>query len=247
VVIAVKTGATEAMARIPMLLVTFLSCAKDDVLFFSDMEHDIGGVHVHDALVDVVDEAKKVNDDFDLYELQKKLTEYGKDISSLPKAEAAWALDKYKNIHIAQKAWELRPNRAWYFFIDADTYIVWPSFFDWLKRLDPTKDLYLGRRIDQFAHGGSGNLISHKAMRRLVGEDARQIASDFDISASTTCCGDAELARALRRPTTSGSLNCQERIPRRVLPFSMLLQKRLELTPSLACRHPCFSRSSHPT
>lgn len=123
-VIAVKTGATEAMARIPMLLVTFLSCAKDDVLFFSDMEQDTGGVHVHDALVDVVDEAKKVNDDFDLYELQKKLTEYGKDISSLPKAEAAWALDKYKNIHIAQKAWELRPNRTWYFFIDADTYIV---------------------------------------------------------------------------------------------------------------------------
>jgi hypothetical protein len=34
-------------------------------------------------------------------------------------------------------------------------------------------------------------------MRRLVGEDARQIASDFDISASTICWGDVELALSL--------------------------------------------------
>jgi hypothetical protein len=206
VVIAVKTGATEAMARIPMLLATFLSCAKNDVLFFSDMEQDIGEVHVHDALVDVVDRAKKVNDDFELYELQKKFKDYGDDVSSLSKAKEAWALDKYKNIHIAQKAWELRPNRTWYFFIDADTYVLWPSFFAWLKRLDPTKDLYLGRMVhteNLFAHGGSGYLISQEALRRLVGEDAGKIASDFDISASTTCCGDAELAGSLSHKAVS--------------------------------------------
>jgi hypothetical protein len=51
VVIVVKTGATEALNRIPTQLLTFLSCAKDDVLIFSDMEQDIGGFHVYDALV----------------------------------------------------------------------------------------------------------------------------------------------------------------------------------------------------
>lgn len=207
VVIVVKTGATEALARIPTLLTTFLSCVKEnEVVFFSDMEQKIAGAHLHDALVDVVDEAKTVNADFELYELQKQLREYGGDVSSLPKAKEAWALDKYKNIHTAQKAWELHPNRTWYFFIDADTYVVWPSFFAWIKRLDPAKHLYLGRTIhtlNLFAHGGPGYLLSREAMRSLVGEDARKIASDFDISASTTCCGDAELAGSLSKKGVS--------------------------------------------
>jgi hypothetical protein len=207
VVIVVKTGATEALARIPTLLTTFLSCIKeDDVLFFSDMEQEIAGAHLHDALVDVVEEAKTATADFELYDLQKQLHAYGGDVSSLPKAKEAWALDKYKNIHTAQKAWELQPNRTWYFFIDADTYIVWPSFFAWIKRLDPAKHLYLGRTIhtlNLFAHGGPGYLLSREAVRRLVGEDARKIASDFDISATTTCCGDAELAGSLSKKGVS--------------------------------------------
>lgn len=37
------------------------------------MEHEIGGFHVYDALVDVVGEARTVNFDFDLYEMQKQV------------------------------------------------------------------------------------------------------------------------------------------------------------------------------
>lgn len=207
VVIVVKTGATEALSRIPTQLLTFLSYAKDDVLIFSDMKQEIGGFHIYDALEDVVGEAKTVNSDFELYELQKQMKLFGEDVSSLSKAEEAWALDKYKNIHTAQKAWELRPNRTWYFFIDADTYVVWPSFFAWLSRLDPTRDIYLGNTIhtlNLFAHGGSGYLISRTGMLELAGgEDAPKIAADFDISASTTCCGDAELAGALSHKNVS--------------------------------------------
>jgi hypothetical protein len=207
VVIVVKTGATEALNRIPTLLLTFLSCAKDDVLIFSDMEQEIGGFHVYDALEDVVGEAKTVNSDFELYELQKQIKLFGEDVSTLSKAKEAWALDKYKNIHTAQKAWELRPNRTWYFFIDADTYVVWPSFFAWLKRLDPSKDVYLGNTIhtlNLFAHGGSGYLISRAGMLELAGgEHGPKIAANFDISASTTCCGDAELAGALSHKNVS--------------------------------------------
>jgi hypothetical protein len=207
VVIVVKTGATEALNRIPTQLLTFLSCTKDDVLIFSDMEQDIGGFHVYDALVEVVHEARTVNSDFDLYEMQKQVKLFGEDVSSLSKGPEAWALDKYKNIHTAQKAWELRPDRSWYFFIDADTYIVWSSFFAWLKRLDPTKDLYLGNTIhtlNLFAHGGSGYLISRTGMLEIVsGVEAPKIAADFDISASTTCCGDAELAGALSHKDVS--------------------------------------------
>jgi hypothetical protein len=139
--------------------------------------------------------------------MQKQVKLFGEDISSMSKGPEAWALDKYKNIHTAQKAWELRPDRSWYFFIDADTYIVWSSFFAWLKRLDPTKDLYLGNTIhtlNLFAHGGSRYLISRTSMLKIVSSvEAPKIAADFDISASTTCCGDAELAGALSHKNVS--------------------------------------------
>ena len=39
--VAVKTGATEALEKIPALMQTSLRCAKT-VLFFSDLEQDIG-------------------------------------------------------------------------------------------------------------------------------------------------------------------------------------------------------------
>ena len=208
VVIIVKTGATEALNKISIQLLTFLSsflsCAKDNVLIFSDLEQKIGRFPVYDALEEVIEEARTVNSDFDLYGIQKKVKEFGEDISSLSKGPEAWALDKYKNIHTAQKAWELRPNRSWYFFIDADTYIVQSSFFAWLKRIDPTKDLYLGNTVhtlNPFAHGGSGYMISRIGMLKIV--NRTDIAANFDIRASTTCCGDAELAGALSRENVS--------------------------------------------
>jgi hypothetical protein len=104
VVIVVKTGATEAFNRIPTHLLIFLFCAKDNVLVFSDVEQDTGGFYVYDALVEVVQEARTVNSDFDLYEMQKQVKLFSEDISSLSKGPEAWALGKYKNIHTAQKA-----------------------------------------------------------------------------------------------------------------------------------------------
>lgn len=157
--------------------------------------------------MEVVGEVRSVNSDFDLYEMQKLVKLFGEDISSLSKASEAWAPDKYKNIHAAQKAWELQPNRSWYLFIDADTYIVWSSFFAWIKRLDPAKDLYLDNTIhtlNPFAHGGSGYAISRTGMLEIVGGvDASKIAANFDISASTTCCGDAELAGVVSQKNVS--------------------------------------------
>lgn len=57
------------------------------------MEQEIAGVHLHDALVDVVEQAKAATSDFELYDLQKQLYEFGGDVSSLAKAKEAWALD----------------------------------------------------------------------------------------------------------------------------------------------------------
>ena len=202
IVIVVKTGATEASRKIPTQLLSFLSCAKDDLLIFSDLEEDLNDLHIYDTLDSVVNEAKINNTDFSLYNTQKQYVMEGGDIGSLTdRAHESWAIDKYKNVHTAQKAWELRPNKSWYFFIDADTYIVWSSFFAWLRRFDPTEKLYLGAQVPSetvpFAHGGSGYALSRASLAELVGVDAEDLARRFDIAAKTACCGDIELAKIL--------------------------------------------------
>ena len=202
-VIVVKTGATEAFNKIPGQLLTFLQCAKNDLLIFSDLEQDIADHHIYDCLTKVIDAAKFNNSDFDLYEAQKRIKLMGEDIIAMgDKGSQGWALDKYKNIHTARKAWELRPNKSWYFFIDADTYVFWSSLVPWLKRHDPSKKLYLGSRVEDeppFAHGGSGYVLSRGAMEQLVGEDGSQIAADFDMMVKDDCCGDKILARSLKQ------------------------------------------------
>jgi hypothetical protein len=202
IVIVVKTGATEASRKLPLQLLSFLSCAKDDVLLFSDMAQRIGDLHVYDSLDELTEETKFNNSDFRLYEDQKQYVLDGEDIGDLShRAHESWAMDKYKNIHTAQKAWRLRPNKSWYFFIDADTYIVWPSLFAWLNQLDKDKRLYLGAEVpserEPFGHGGSGYALSRGALETLVGTDAKKIAADFEADVKNICCGDIELGKSL--------------------------------------------------
>lgn len=46
---SVKTGATEAAAKVPTQMQTALRCVKN-VFLFSDLEQDIGEYHLYDAL-----------------------------------------------------------------------------------------------------------------------------------------------------------------------------------------------------
>jgi Fringe-like len=186
-----------------MQLMTFLQCAPDDVLVFSDMEQMLGDRRIYDSLDEVVEKAKKGNPDFDLYTAQMEYRAQGEYIFSMgDRGSDAWKLDKYKNIHTARKAWHLRPNKSWYFFIDADTYIFWPNFFQWLTRYNPEEKWYIGSRVDDgrppFAHGGSGYLLSRAAIAELVGKDEKEVAERYDLEAVTGCCGDQELARTLQ-------------------------------------------------
>jgi hypothetical protein len=203
VVIVVKTGATEAFRKFPSQLMTFLECAKNDILLFSDMAQDIAGYHAHDSLKDVSAEARFNNTEFELYKAQYQYRLEGEDIMRLSdRSQDAWALDKYKNLHIAQRTWELRPNKSWYFYIDTDTYVVWSSFFHMLKQYDASKEWYLGSWVSgdgdpSFAHGGSGYALSKAAMLKLVGNDAKELADKFDMEARLGCCGDKELGKTL--------------------------------------------------
>ncbi|KAI1656263.1 glycosyltransferase family 31 protein [Daldinia decipiens] len=203
ILVVVKTGATESYSKIPTQLITILRCLPD-FLIFSDMEQNIAGYHVRDSLDSVLDQAKQRNYDFDLYHRQKAcaIDQQSCNLNSERNLKfEAWRLDKYKNIHIAEKTYHLRPNYDWYLFIDADTYVLWHNLVQWLRRLgDPSKKQYIGSiaLLDgfAFAHGGSGYFLSQATMGDLA-RGHPGIANQYDTKARVSCCGDYVLSLAL--------------------------------------------------
>jgi hypothetical protein len=113
---------------------------------------------------------------------------------------AAWVLDKYKNNHIVEKAWDLKPDMDWYLHIDADTYVLLSSLLAWVQRLDPSKESFYGSLSyivgKPFAHGGSGLLLSNAATRNFV-TTHNGTAANWDFEMHNNCCGDWVLAQIL--------------------------------------------------
>ncbi|XDG03594.1 hypothetical protein ABKA04_003209 [Annulohypoxylon sp. FPYF3050] len=205
VLVVVKTGATESYTRIPIQLLTTLRCLPD-FLMFSDMEQDIAGYHIYDSLDDVVPEVMNGNKEFNLYRRQKAcVVDQQSCISNgnLGGGFDGWILDKYKNVHIAEKTYKLRPDYDWYLFIDADTYVLWNNLAQWLhelKSLPKEERYYIGSvaltNDFRFAHGGSGYILSQSTMREFVGNNSG-VANQYDMKAKESCCGDVVLALAL--------------------------------------------------
>ncbi|KAJ9143507.1 Glycoprotein-N-acetylgalactosamine 3-beta-galactosyltransferase 1 [Pleurostoma richardsiae] len=201
ILLVMKTGATESFDRIPTQIMTVLKCLPD-FLIFSDMEQRIGGYHIHDSLETVLEEAKEGNSDFDLYRRQKACPVDQVNCQKLgDPASEGWNLDKYKNIHIAEKAYRMRPGYDWYVFIDADTYVLWPNMVQWLRQMRPSKKRYLGSvtliNDFSFGHGGSGYVVSRAAMEESVGKNPG-IANKYDVRAKSECCGDYLFALAVK-------------------------------------------------
>ncbi|KAI9050643.1 hypothetical protein LZ554_005800 [Drepanopeziza brunnea f. sp. 'monogermtubi'] len=208
VVVTIKTGATEAEKKIPTQLKTSLRCAPH-VYIFSDMAQTIGESPVYDALDTISPLFTQENPDFDLYRKQYEIGDPGRimaELSGMKDARitsdlAAWTLDKYKNMHIIEKIWAMKPEMDFYLHIDADTYVVWSSLITWIQRLDPSKKSYMGSLAlingMPFGHGGSGYLMSREAMRAFA-VTHNGTAAKWDSRMHDECCGDWTLAQALK-------------------------------------------------
>lgn len=210
IAIAVKTGATEAVEKIPVLMRTSLQCAKN-VKIFSDLEQDIAGYHLHDAIANISESAMEGNTDFDFYRKLKEAEKYGQiekmltgsDDPTKPSNMDAWTLDKYKQLHALESLYAEFPNKDWYMMIDADSYIVWPNLLTWLKQMPNPwrKKLYIGSQtqIDGkvFAHGGSGMIMSQATMHEFAVVN-KGIAEKWDKPMRDHCCGDYIIGVALK-------------------------------------------------
>jgi hypothetical protein len=201
IVITVKTGATQANVKIPSQLSTTLRCAPN-VLIFSDMEQKLGDRQVYDALETIADTVKDTNADFDLYRKQQELKDPDQIIvlqSELK--DAAWRLDKYKFIHVLGRSWAMLPDKDWYFHLDADTYVVWSSLLEYVRRLDPSEEVFLAAVTymggSPFGYGGGGLLLSRAAMQKFA-LNYTEIAANWDPHVHEHCCGDWVVSQALK-------------------------------------------------
>jgi hypothetical protein len=183
VLVILRSGSTELDDRLAIHLSTSVRCFPN-YLIFSDLEEIYGGEHILDALADVDPGIIKGNPDFELYQ---RLQKSGR--SSLTPSELAgppdifanrsgktgnpgWKLDKWKFLPMVNKTLHERPNMRWYVFIEADTFLLWSMLQQYLDLLDPTESIYAGSPTFvggvQFAHGGSGFVVSQPVMRMVV-------------------------------------------------------------------------------
>ncbi|VUC22789.1 unnamed protein product [Clonostachys rosea] len=162
----------SGMAPVPTALST-----KDPCEGFPDTSNillAVAGYHVQDSLEEVREEVKLNNPDFDLYFRQKNCASDQETCNRNTNDNTAaqgWSLDKYKNIHIAEKTWKQKLNYDWYLYVDADTYVVWPTIVGWLQYVNPKEQWCVGSVAFlgdfPFAHGSSGCLLSQVTMRRF--------------------------------------------------------------------------------
>ena len=214
IVLVMKTGATEALEKLPIHFnTTFASWPK--VLVYSDYTEDIQGFTIHDALADITPSIRLSHPDFDLW---RRLNTYGRSTlrhselsSSQVKDEesaygktdnAGWRLARFMNLPMVVRALADSPNANWYVFIDADTYLSYSNVQKWTAELDHTKPIYLGSETvlygGIFAHGGSGYILSRSAARR-VAQLYTENQREWDELASQPQGGDYTLAMALER------------------------------------------------
>ncbi|KAK7537830.1 hypothetical protein IWX50DRAFT_618364 [Phyllosticta citricarpa] len=201
VLVIMKTGATEARRKVPVHFDTTFRCIPNYVIY-SDMEERINNVPVHDALANFSATIKATNQDFHFYYRQHKLRAEGQNLSELVTSTAgrdrAWNLDKWKFLPLLEKALRHSPQAKWFVFIEADTFLVWSNMLRWLDQLDPDKPLYIGGQNwlgdTKFAHGGTGYVVSRKALRMAVDGYTKE-RQRWDEQTATEAAGDALLAK----------------------------------------------------
>ncbi|KAM0557148.1 hypothetical protein ACHAPJ_005411 [Fusarium lateritium] len=199
IMLVMKTGATEAFTKLPAHLLTSLQCL-DDYLLFSDLDQQIDKYQIYDVLKDVKDDVRKGRKEFDLYKAQTDCPIPQQYCTADMTGKDGWNLDKYKFLHMVEKAWEMRPNKEWYVFAEADTYVFWSNLVWYLRnRVNGTETPYVGSvamlKGKPFAHGGSGYVIHGETMKKMV--EIPDLAHKYDMMATHECCGDYLMSLAV--------------------------------------------------
>ncbi|KAF2182431.1 glycosyltransferase family 31 protein [Zopfia rhizophila CBS 207.26] len=179
VVVSIKTTALDAFTKLPPILIFTNSIYYDTLLLMSDLETDIGGFHIHDVFHNCPEDFIATNPDFERYRQQVNMAQHSIDLGLLREQDERREqdiidkLDKYKYLRMLEKAWELKPKKSWYVFVDTDTHVFRNNLYTWLGRYDPRTPTWFGNPPrgddpDPFGYGGTMFVLSGEAMRQLL-------------------------------------------------------------------------------
>ena len=196
----IKTGATVLWRRLPVHLFTSLTRVPNFALY-SDMAGSIGGYEVIDVFENLTQSTLK-SEKFEMYRRQKWVHDnHGVIDASETTLLDGWELDKFKNIPMLAHAYSVSPDSDWYVFMDADSYFMVDNLVKYLKTLNPNEALYMGSTAAYgdllFAHGGSGVVLSHKAIKDTIGTHPEYV-EEYENKTFDVCCGDVMVALMLR-------------------------------------------------
>jgi Fringe-like len=199
VVLVMKTGASEINERLPVHFNTTFRCAHD-YLVFSDVAQEFQGIPVYDSLDDLHTWVKPNHPDFNYYRDLQEAAKNGTDVTGF-NTQAAWDLDKWKNVPILRKALAMRPDAKWFLFVDADTAITWTNLLTWISKMSPDDPHYIGAQIwigdIEFAHGGSGYLVSQAAAKRVAAASKDKMTEWMNF-VQGKCCGDLVIGKVFK-------------------------------------------------
>ncbi|KAF2866370.1 hypothetical protein BDV95DRAFT_209045 [Massariosphaeria phaeospora] len=176
-VVTVKTTAVDAFAKVPPMIVMTDGRYHDNLLFMGDLHMDVGIWHIFDVLdrydrtfLDKTPEMERYRRQLDYARRSIPLSTIREEDATEEK-EALRKLDKYKILRMLEKAWEMRPERKWYVFMDDDTYLARSNLLSWLGQFDNEKPVFFANppseTVEPFAMGGSTIILSVQAMRSL--------------------------------------------------------------------------------
>ena len=217
-VLVIKTGSQVLWQRAPIHLLTTTTLTPN-FLIFSDLAERIGNVPVHDCLKNVGPKLRVDHNQFGIYRQAKLVKPFPgftpkKDVfASAPSSrpynveiakmdlKGGWDLDKYKNVPILYQTYKAFPNKKWYIFMDADSFLFMGNTIRYLNaNYNPDKPLYIGSQTmlgnEIFAHGGTGYILSGAAAKLAV-VDHPELEHAFEEYAIGHCCGDHVLSRLL--------------------------------------------------
>jgi len=216
ITIALTAGASSVTPDLLNRASTMLSCLHPSrLLFFSDLDHAIGLYRLHDVLSRADPVLLQTHPDFDFYRHQQAYASQGQNVRDLGELAVLRAdtpqedqhspkvLEKYKYLHMIERAWELQPGRDWYVFADIQTYISWPNLVRWLGDMDSSKPHFLGRKVrlrdvDIDAGAVEGTIVLSGAAVETFATAAKSIARAWDRKAARMDSPSEVLATALR-------------------------------------------------
>jgi len=219
IAVAVKTGAETALQRVPTQAATLLRHVKKWILVGEDGGVNIGDKEMIDVYSDLYTASRPKPGNLEppsshyahdrvLYEPKDNSPTILTDQRSAPDQKSeGWKKDAHKNLPGFIHLWNRFPDADWYFMIDDDTYMFFANVMNGLKDLDPEVQHYWGSPTmfvgcdgitrygdgPNFAHGGSGIVLSRGAMKSLMS------IVDSCIDRYRTCwAGDVRTALCLR-------------------------------------------------